>query len=98
MRTYMFVSEQDDKIVAFTSDETGDNLPSDHGAWRLSNSWSIDAVGNGAGLLAGIIKKYGYYVMTGQSERAIQLDAERGISASRILDETYHARNPTSSW
>lgn len=68
MRIYLFVSQQDPRVLAFTWDETGSNLPIDLGPWKPSNSGSAVAAGVDAGPLVAVVKNFGYYIT---SERSI---------------------------
>lgn len=37
MQVYIFISEIDPKLRAFTADETGGNLPTDYAPWQAVN-------------------------------------------------------------
>ena len=69
MRVYLFVSERDTNVSAFTSDDTGGNLPADYGPWRALNGGRGMFLGSVSDRIAITVKLTGYFLVTGRSRK-----------------------------
>jgi hypothetical protein len=67
MRIYVYVSQQDAEIMAFTSDATGGNLPQSDGPWLIGEAPDILDVGEGQGVVSAGIRRDGYFIAVRQS-------------------------------
>jgi hypothetical protein len=62
MQVYIFVSETDPTVRAFTSDTTGCNLPDKYAPWRMTNSGKGMHLGSSADPIALSIEEDGYLI------------------------------------
>jgi hypothetical protein len=67
MTIYLYESIKDTQIKAFTVDESGANLPSEHGPWQRSGSGSVIATGNGTDPVSVLVKRSGYFIAAARS-------------------------------
>lgn len=65
MHIYLFVSESDPSILAFTSSEDGSNIPPEHGPWRLAGNAIPSGVPTEAVISA--VLQDGYFVVADRS-------------------------------
>jgi hypothetical protein len=63
MQVYLFVSEIDSSVRAFTPDETGCNLPTKYAPWRAGNSGKSMHLGSSTDPIALSIKEDGFLVI-----------------------------------
>jgi hypothetical protein len=63
---YLFVSESEPKIRAFTWDKTGAKLPTDFAPWQMSGRRPALPVGNGSDPVAFAIWRKGYFLVSGK--------------------------------
>jgi hypothetical protein len=63
MQVYIFISEVDPNLRAFTSDETGGNLPAEHAPWRAANGGKSMIFGSDRDPIAIEVRAEGYYLV-----------------------------------
>ena len=64
MRAYLFASQANEMISAFSQDRTGSNLPAAFAPWRTANASASVFVGNETDYVAQAIQKDGFYLLT----------------------------------
>jgi hypothetical protein len=64
MNIYIFVSESQPNLRAFTSDVSGDNLPTDYAPWRAANGGNAMPLKSDTDPLAKAVKRDGYFLVT----------------------------------
>ncbi len=67
MHIYIFMSQSDPAILAFTSTEDGSNIPADHGPWQPSGSGRAIPVGMAAEPMMEAVRKDGYFIVSDRS-------------------------------
>ena len=67
MQVFIFASESCQSISAFTSDDTGANLPAAYAPWRAVNGGRAMAVGGGTDPVARAVERDGYFLLGGHS-------------------------------
>jgi hypothetical protein len=70
MQVYLFISDKASKVRAFTSDETGENLPADYAPWQALNSGRPTTIGSKTDPVSAAIAKDGFFLMSGSSQQA----------------------------
>jgi hypothetical protein len=65
MRIYVFVSENDPDLLGFTSDQTGANLPAEHGSWREEVEPGVVVIDIDDDPIAQVVRRYGFCISTG---------------------------------
>jgi hypothetical protein len=73
MPLYFFLSEVDAAVRAFSSDETGSNLPASYAPWRRSSTAAVLSVDDG--IVAQTVRREGHFLMSGDVARD-QRDSE----------------------
>jgi hypothetical protein len=68
MEIYLFLSLSESRVVAFTSDETGDNLPEIYGPWKRCSTGRAVPLGSRDSAIVEEIRKNGYFLTIGGSE------------------------------
>jgi hypothetical protein len=66
MKIYLFVSEPQSNVRAFTADETGANLPSDYAPWIASGRRPDDLADGGLDPVSVMVRRDGYFLTTGR--------------------------------
>jgi hypothetical protein len=64
MRIYVFVSQKDPNVVAFTLSETGDNLPAALGPWHQEAIPGISVIGIDNDPISEAVRQDGYFIVT----------------------------------
>jgi hypothetical protein len=64
MRIYVFVSRKDPNVLAFTLDETGDNLPAALGSWYQEVIPGISVIDIENDPISEAVRQHGYFVAT----------------------------------
>jgi hypothetical protein len=67
MRIYVYISQKDAEIMAFTSDATGGNLPTSNGPWIAGEAPDVLDTGNGRGAVSVAIRQDGYVIAVQQT-------------------------------
>ena len=67
MRIYVYMSDKDAQILAFTADASGGNLPGKHGPWTLGTAPDVFAMGGEDDPVSAAIRRDGYFISGGQS-------------------------------
>jgi hypothetical protein len=70
MTIFIFVSHAHSGIRAFTSDETGSNLPAAYAPWDRVSSGATRYVGGDTDLVAKAVRRDGYFLVSGHSKVA----------------------------
>jgi hypothetical protein len=63
MQVYIFISEKDPRVRAFTADETGGNLPSQYAPWVIANGGRSIYLGSATDPIAIDVKADGYHIV-----------------------------------
>jgi hypothetical protein len=66
MKIYFFVSRLEPKVTAFTSDQTGANLPLDYAPWDRSGAGSAIPIGGDDGPITVAVRRDGYFLVSGR--------------------------------
>jgi hypothetical protein len=64
MRVYAYWSQADPDLLAFTADQTGQNLPVERGPWEMSNGGNPIVTGDGGDPVTTIIQNAGCFIAT----------------------------------
>jgi hypothetical protein len=64
MRIYVFVSRKDPNVLAFTSNETGDNLPAALSPWYQEVIPGISVIDIENDPISEAVRQHGYFVAT----------------------------------
>jgi hypothetical protein len=64
MRAYLFASELDPSVSAFSNDGDGANLPAAYAPWRALNGGASLLVGPSSMPILDAIKRQGFYLLT----------------------------------
>jgi hypothetical protein len=83
MQVYVFISETV-SLRAFTTDQTGGNLPAAYAPWRVSNGGKAITVGDASHLLAVALKAHDYLLVTASNQ---QLKRKRRLEKLQIGSE-----------
>jgi hypothetical protein len=67
MQVYLFISDKASRVRAFTSDETGENLPADYAPWQALNSGRPMTIGSETDPVGAAIAKDGFFLVSGRS-------------------------------
>jgi hypothetical protein len=67
MRIYVYISQKDAEIMAFTSDSTGANLPTSDGPWIVGDAPDVLDIGSGRGAVSVAIRRDGYFIAVQQT-------------------------------
>jgi hypothetical protein len=70
MRAYLFASELDPAVSAFSEDAEGANLPAAYAPWRALNGGASLLVGPSSVLILEAIKRQGFYLLTDKPDRS----------------------------
>jgi hypothetical protein len=62
MRIYVYVSQDDPTILGFTSDETGTNLPDEHGPWCEDTETGLTVIDTDGDSIAEAVRRDGFCV------------------------------------
>jgi hypothetical protein len=68
MKIYLFVSETEPSVKAFTADQTGANLPASYAPWCISRSGSAVSVGGDGDRVSVMVRRDGYFLVSGKVE------------------------------
>jgi hypothetical protein len=69
MRAYLFASDPDPAVSAFSEDASGANLPAAYAPWRALNGGASLLVGPSSVLILEVMKRDGFYLLTDDPER-----------------------------
>ena len=67
MQIYIFASNIYPTVSAFTSDQTGGNLPTDYAPWRHVNGGKAMFVGTIADPVAVAVRRDGYFLLSSKA-------------------------------
>jgi hypothetical protein len=68
MEIYFFVSRPEPNVKAFTSDQSGANLPADYAPWDKLRSTTAPTDGDGSPVTAAV-RCDGYFLLSGKPRR-----------------------------
>jgi hypothetical protein len=81
MRVYAYWSQANPDLLAFTADQTGQNLPIERGPWEVSNDGNPIVTGDGGDPVTTIIQNAGYFIAIDKEVFVVKLrSANRRIS------------------
>jgi len=66
MKLYLFASEPQSSVMAFTADETGANLPAGYAPWIASGNRADDPIDGGADPVSVMVRRDGYFLVSGK--------------------------------
>ena len=66
MKIYLFVSEPQSNVKAFTADRTGASLPAGYAPWIASGSRSGVPVGGDDDPVSVMVRRDGYFLVSGK--------------------------------
>ena len=69
MRAYLFASDLDPSVNAFSELATGGNLPAEYAPWRALNGGTSLLVGPASMKILETMKRDGFYLLTDEPER-----------------------------
>ncbi len=69
MRAYLFASDLDPSVNAFSELATGRNLPAEYAPWRALNGATSLLVGPASVQILEAMKRDGFYLLTGEPEQ-----------------------------
>jgi hypothetical protein len=71
MQAYLFASELNPAVNAFSELATGENLPIEHAPWRALNGGTSLLVGPSSVPILEALKRQGFYLLTDDPERGV---------------------------
>jgi hypothetical protein len=64
MCIYVFISDKNSNILAFTSDADGANLPYEHGPWREEVDPDVYVIGTDDDPIAQAVRRDGFHIIS----------------------------------
>ena len=78
MEIYTFISVSRPSVSAFTSDETGGNLPADYAPWQVVGYGKGKPLSSVAETVARAVQRAGYFLISGGPALKANLSQPRG--------------------
>jgi hypothetical protein len=64
MQIYIFISESQPSVRAFTEDGTGGNLPREYAPWRAANAGRAMLIGSASDPVAKAVQRDGFFLVS----------------------------------
>jgi hypothetical protein len=69
MQVYIFISESEPSVRAFTADQTGANLPVEYAPWRAANGGNPMRIASGSDTVARAVAEGGFYLVSSKEQK-----------------------------
>ena len=84
MQLYLFTSCSRPTVSAFTSDDTGANLPREYAPWRAVNDGRAIAIGSPSSSIAAAVQRDGYFLLAAGGPRPTRGSPSQGGSKDAV--------------